>query len=297
MKNNEKGMAYFYCVLAMIGWGSMFVACKLAYEVVSGMTLLFIRYLLAVAILLIIYRRRSRPKLSCRNKMNVILIGVLGYCLSIAFQMVGTDYLNASMASIINTMTPVAIIVFAIWILREKSSLIQLVGIGITIVGAVVIIGAKTEGNLLIGIVLSIVGMLLWGLTSVLIRKMCSDIDPVWLTIYAMAVAMIVDIPIMRVEIYSVGIEMDNMSFMAVLAMVWIGVVPTALANLTWSKALEVLPAATCSLFYAFLPVVTSLLGVALLGEKMTMNFIIGCLIVILGVVVAILAERKQEKA
>ena len=78
MTGKEKNRAYLYCVLAMFGWGSMFVACKFAYEAISGMTLLFLRYLVAAAILLVIYRRRERPSLSGRDNRNIVLIGILG---------------------------------------------------------------------------------------------------------------------------------------------------------------------------------------------------------------------------
>lgn len=294
---NDEGRkgAYIYCVLAMFGWGSMFVACKFAYEAISGMTLLFFRYLVASSILLLIYRKRERPVLSGRDKRNIVLIGVLGYFLSIALQLVGTYYVDASLASIINTMTPVAMIVFAIWILGERSGVMQLTGIGLTIVGAVIIVAGGDGGSRIAGIVLSIAGMVLWGLTSVLIRKVCSGLNPVWLTIYAMMVAMAVDIPFAIVEIYTSGVNMAALGPAAVMGILWVGVIPTAVSNLLWSRALEKLPAATCSLFYAIMPITTGLLGVVLLSESMTVRFAAGSIVVIVGVIVAILGEKKDS--
>ena len=78
------------------------------------------------------------------------------------------------------------------------------------------------------------------------------------------------------------------------MALLWIGAVATAGANLWWNRALESLPAATCSLFYALLPVVTTVLGIAILHEQPTVQFLIGGLVIIAGVVVAILGERRR---
>ncbi len=81
----------------------------------------------------------------------------------------------------------------------------------------------------------------------------------------------------------------------AVMGILWVGVIPTAVSNLLWSRALEKLPAATCSLFYAIMPITTGLLGVVLLAESMTVRFAAGSAVVIAGVIVAILGERKND--
>lgn len=116
-----------------------------------------------------------------------------------------------------------------------------------------------------------------------------------WLTIYAMMVAMAVDIPFAIVEIYTSGVNMAALEPAAVMGILWVGVIPTAVSNLLWSRALEKLPAATCSLFYAIMPITTGLLGVVLLAESMTVRFAAGSAVVIAGVIVAILGERKND--
>ena len=61
MQSSKRTSAYLFCVLAMVGWGSNFVAAKIATQAVSGLTLLFFRYLIASLILLFVYRKRPRP--------------------------------------------------------------------------------------------------------------------------------------------------------------------------------------------------------------------------------------------
>ena len=46
--------------------------------------------------------------------------------------------------------------------------------------------------------------------------------------------------------------------------------------------------------FYALLPVVTTVLGIVILREQPTVKFLIGGLVIIAGVVVAILGERRR---
>lgn len=289
--------AYLYAMLAIFGWGSMFIAAKLAFTAISGLTLLFCRYVIALCVLGGVYRGLPRPQLTKKDKKNILFIGVFGYCFSIALQLIGTDMVAASMASIINTMTPVAIILFAVLLLREKSTVGQVMGILITVVGSVLIVGGAGEGNSLLGILLNFAGMIFWGLSSVMIRKSCAALDGVWVTVYGMFVAMLTAIPFMAVEILREGTALSAITPTAALAILWVGIVPTAVANLFWNKALENLPAATCSLFYAFLPIVTAVLGVLILGESLTRDFVLGSAVIVLGMVIAVLGEKKQKAA
>lgn len=290
--------AYLYAMLAIFGWGSMFIAAKLAFTAISGLTLLFCRYVIALCVLGLAYRGLPRPQLTKKDKKNILFIGVFGYCFSIALQLIGTDMVAASMASIINTMTPVAMILFAVLLLREKSTVAQVVGILITVVGSVLIVGGAGEGNSLLGIILNFAGMIFWGLSSVMIRKSCAALDGVWVTVYGMFVAMLTAIPFMAVEILREGTAtaLSAITPTAALAVLWVGIVPTAVANLFWNKALESLPAATCSLFYAFLPIVTAVLGVLILGESLTRDFVLGSAVIVVGMVIAVLGEKSRRR-
>nr|WP_279282405.1 EamA family transporter [Clostridium sp. MD294] len=282
-----------YCVIAMIGWGSMFIAAKLAFTALSGFMLIFFRYLIASILLTIFYRKIPCPKLTKEDKKNILFIGVLGYFLSNGLQLIGTKFIAASIAAIINAITPVIIILFAVIILKEKSSIQQFIGILITVIGSIVIIGNVEGVSSILGVIISFTGMILWGLSSVMIRKCCTNIEGIWVTIYGMFIAMVADTPFMIYEIIKNGIP--QFTPVVLFAVLWLGVVPTAISNLFWSKALENLSAANCSLFYALLPVVTTILGIIILKENITINFIIGGTIIIAGMIVAVLGENKKE--
>ena len=295
MQSSKRTSAYLFCVLAMVGWGSNFVAAKIATQAVSGLTLLFFRYLIASLILLFVYRKRPRPKLTGQDKRNILLIGVFGYCGSIALQMVGVSLSASSMASIINTMTPVAII-FAVPLLGERASVQQVIGILLTVAGSIVIVGSGGGESRPLGIALSFIGMVLWGLTSVWIRRSCGSVDGVFLTIYGTLVGLAADVPLMAADIAIHGVQWDRIDGGFWLAILWSGAVATAGANLWWNRGLESLPAATCSLFYALLPVVSTVLGILILHERPTLQFLLGGLVIVAGVVIAILGERRRAE-
>lgn len=293
--NSTKG--HLYATAAAISWGSVFISCKLVYQSDIGpFFLLFLRYLIATIVCIAFYRNRPRPKLVVAEKKNIITIGFIGYFLNSAFCLVGNEYISASMGAIINTITPIGIIAFDTVLLKEKPSPQKKIGIIVSTIGAIIIIGFAGGGSTLLGIALNLVCVILWSLTSVLIRKYSSQIDTIWLTIYAVLVAMFINIPFVGWEIVKNGLDPGTITPMVIIGAGSLGVIGTACANIWWSKALEVLPAATCSMFYALMPVATAILEILVLREIMTAKFIAGSLIIIMGILIALMSDKKTEK-
>jgi drug/metabolite transporter (DMT)-like permease len=77
-------------------------------------------------------------------------------------------------------------------------------------------------------------------------------------------------------------------------AIMFIGLISTAVSLLTWNKALAVTDAATCSLFYPLQALVSAVLGVALLHEKLTASFFIGAVLIVGGILYNVLADAKR---
>lgn len=292
----DRRKGYIYALIAVIGWGTNFIACKLAFDVLPPVTLLLMRYSICLVVLGAIYRRSPRPHIRREDRKWIIAIGAIGYFATIAIQMAATNMIDASLASLINTMTPVGIVFFAAFVLKEKTNTRQKIGIGVSLVGAMIIIGGAGENSSIGGIVLAFAGMLLWALASVVIRKTCQNYDAIWLTIYSTSIAVMFNIPAAGIEIAIKGINMDHFSWMTVIGVLWLGTICTAGSNLWWNQALERLPAAICSLFYSVMPFTTAILGIVLLDEKITLNFLAGAVLVITGMLYTIVGEMHDNK-
>ena len=292
---SERSKGFLYIILAQIGWGTVFIACKLCQDAFHNFTLVFIRYFVATILLLILYRKAPKPVIKKKDWKFIAIVGVGGYFLSIVLQMVGVSFIDASLAFIIHALNPVMILVFAMLLLRERCSVPMIVGICIAVAGAVVIIGGAGSGSTLLGIIISAVSMMMWALTSVVIRKTCANIDAIWLTIIATIIAMVCDIPFMIGEIAIVGINPAACTPVAIIAALWIGVVCSAGSNLWWSKGLQLLPASTCSMSYPIMPLTTAVIGVIFLHEPLSLNLVIGGLLILAGLMLAVMAENRKN--
>ncbi|MDD3168325.1 MAG: DMT family transporter [Eubacteriales bacterium] len=292
----ERNKAYLYLLLALTSWGSLYVASKYVLEVVPSFTLLFIRYFIALSILFAVYRRYPKAEIEKKDYKYLFLIGFVGYFLAIGFQLLGTHYCNASMASLITSMNPAMIILLAIPILHERITLHKGLAVSITLIGTVVIIGNLGSGNTVIGVVFSFISMAAWSLTSVVVRFSCQKYDSITVTIYSMLIGLVFALPAALLEMKLTAFNFSEITSPVVIWMLYIGIVCTAGGLLFWNKALELADAATCSLFYPIQPLTSAILGVLILGEVLSLNFVIGSALIIGGILYAVIAERKTGK-
>ena len=64
------------------------------------MTVLLGRYALSVLILYVILKKKGMKKIERADRKYFIIIGGVGYFVSIGFQLIGTNLLDASLASL-----------------------------------------------------------------------------------------------------------------------------------------------------------------------------------------------------
>lgn len=289
----SRNKAYLYLILALTSWGSLYVAGKYVLEVLPSFTLLFLRYFIAVSILLVVYRKHPKAVIDKKDYKYILSIGGIGYFLAIGLQLLGTHYCNASMASLITSMNPAMIIILAAFILHERVTLHKGFAVGITLIGTVVIIGNLGTGNTVAGVIYSFASMFAWSLTSVIVRLSCQKYDSITVTIYSMIIGLVLALPASVIELKYSSFHFADLTPAIVIWIIYIGIVCTAGGLLFWNKALELVDAATCSLFYPIQPLTSAVLGVLFLGEVLSLNFIIGSMLIIGGIMYAVVTDKK----
>lgn len=291
MKERQK--AYLYLIITTAAWGSLYVAGKYVLQSIPAYTLLFLRYSIAVVVLYFIYKKGTHEKVRKDDWKYLIAIGLFGYFGGIGLQLAAIKYCDASLASLINSTNPVAIILIAIPILKEKITLHKVIAVGITMLGAGIIIGHIQGGTVLIGVALSIASVFVWSFATVLVRKVSKKYDTLTITLYGMIVAILCAFPISTYQMISEGTTWSDVTPGIIVAVFYIGIICTSLALFLWNKALSMVDAATCSLFYPIQPFVATLLGALLLREVITINFIAGGILITCGILYAIMMDSK----
>lgn len=282
---NQKRLGYICLVCTFIIWGSLYVVAKYALAVVPPVTVLLGRYSLSVILLFVIMKKKGMKRVEQQDWKYFIIIGGVGYFTSIACQLIGTQLLNASMASLINALNPVFIALMAAVFLKERVSPQRMIGIAVSVAGVYIILGGG-GGNLNpMGIVASVFSVTFWSLSSVMVRKVAGKYDPIQIALIGMAIALCFNIPAAAVEL---SMRPCTLTMPAVLSLIYLAVVCTALAHTLWNKSLQLLKASTCSMLYPLQPLTSAVMGVLFLHEEITAGFVAGAVVISVGILIAV---------
>lgn len=294
MDSNYKQKDYIFLILTFVIWGSLYVVSKYVLGKVPPGIVAFSRFFVAF-IVLTLMQGKNRERVEKEDFKYVLLIGVVGYFISVGAQLLGTRYAGASIASLINALNPVTITVFAAIILKEKLTVRKVLGVFLALVGVYVILGKGSGGASLLGIVLSLISVLVWSLVSVLTKKMTGKYKSITITRNAVGIAVLCYLPVGIFELASGAKIMIDVP--AIISLLYMGSVCTGISFMLWNKSLSVFEAGTCSALYPLQPMVSTLLGIVFLHEKISLAFVLGSVLIIAGVLVNLSSKKVPQTA
>lgn len=274
-----------------ICWGSLYVVSKIALRTIPPVTVLMLRYLVAVPALYLILKVRGalRP-VQKKHGLTIAAIGFTGYFASFCLQMLGINRLTGSVSSLLGAMNPIFIPILAALFLGEKLTARKVLCVAVSMTGVVIIVGVGGTVDLW-GAVLMLLSVFLWSTASIIIRKLAGQYDPMQVAMMAMIVALPFTGAWAAMELQTSSCVFTVSSVLAVLFM---GLVGTATAHSLWNYSLSKMDASFCSMFYPMQPLVSSVLGVIVLGERITANFLIGGVIICCGIIAAVKTGSKK---
>lgn len=287
-----KQKTYLYLMVTFMLWGSLFVVTQFVLGKIPTFTVAMFRYLTSFIALSVIAWKKDKEVIRRQDYKYFFIIGFIGYFLAVDFQLLGTKFAGSSVASLLNSMNPVFISVMAAFILKEKLTKSKIAGLFFSMAGVYLIIGHGTAVSPL-GIVFSLAAVAGWAFMSVISRKISRKYSSLTITRYAMLIAAVCNIPISLCEICITRpvIEPD---LSAVLGLLYMGLVCTAFTNVLWNKGLSRLPANTCCAFYPVQTLTSSLLGIILFHEVLTVSFLAGTLFITAGVLISLLELPRK---
>lgn len=275
-------------LLAAAIWGGVFVVSKYVLGYVPPVTLVAIRYVVALAVLWPLLARSHHRPVARGELPELAAIGVIGFGISIVAQFAGTQLSTAANGALITTATPALVVLFAYLILGEALSRRRMLGLALATLGVLVVSdprAARLSPELLMGNALLAIAALTWALYSVLAKRAARTHSVLTVTTYAALFGLLGTAPFVPFELAWTGAPVD-VPPIALLGIVYIGVVSTAGAFYLWNKGMALLDASAAALLFFAQPVVGSLLGWLLLGETLGPAFLAGGALILAGVVV-----------
>jgi len=287
--NNRKYLAPLF--LAFLCWGSVYVVSKIAMRAIPPVTMLALRYVIAVPTLFLLLKLRGVLKPLRREHMGIVFaIGFTGYFASFCLQMMGINRLTGAVSSLIGAMNPIFIPLLAAVFLKEQLTLRKVLCVAVSMIGVTVIVGAGGTVDL-IGALLMLASVFLWSSTSIIIRRLGGQYDPMQIAMMAIACALPLTGGWALLELRTAPISFQLPSCLALL---YLGTIGTAAPHSLWNYCLSKMDASFCSMFYPLQPLVSATLGVIFLGEEITSNYLIGAAIICAGIIAAVTSGNSK---
>jgi len=289
------GFGIFAGLAAASIWGGMYVVSKVVLEVIPPFTLLNLRLLLGIVSLAVFIPRQGGLKWPLKRLLAAFLAGFIGYGISLGLQFVGTHLSTAANAALVTSASPAFILIFGIWLLGEKATWGRVAALVLSTAGVIIVIDPRSVllgGDLVLGNIALLGAALTWGLYSVLVKKVGSQMTTVAVSFIAFLGGLPMSLPLSAFEIRTVGIGQITPG--VIMGVLYLGIVSTGLAMYLWNKSLELLDAGLVSLLFFAQPVVGVGLGTLLLGEELNLGFWIGAVLIGGGLLVAARAEPKR---
>ncbi|MBR5533671.1 MAG: DMT family transporter, partial [Ruminiclostridium sp.] len=164
---------YAYLVIAFFFWGSLYVVNKYVMDYVPPLTLHVFRQIIALVVLGLMARHKGWAKVPRKHLPYILAMGPLAYFVAPGMQNMATNLMNASVASLLNTMNPLFICLFAVLFLKEEMTRRKTAGVLLSFLGVAVVLGITTEGGVsLLGFFFALLSVLGWSGGTIIIRKL-----------------------------------------------------------------------------------------------------------------------------
>lgn len=271
----------------VFAWASAFVSIRSAGAAYSPGALALGRLLagfVVLAALLLIRRQGLPPRRAWRG---ILVSGVVWFCGYTVALNWGERLVDAGTASLLVNTGPILMALLAARLLGEALPPRLLSGMAVSFVGAVVVGVSMSSGGgastSVLGVVLCLLAAVAYATGVVAQKPALSFGTPLQITAYSCMTGAVACLPFAG----QLVTELPRAPISATLNMVYLGVVPTALAFITWTYALARTPAGKLGATTYAVPAIVVLLSWALLGEVPGWLTLLGGVLCLAGVAVS----------
>jgi len=282
----SRAYRYLLILLAIIFWGTSFVATKTVLHEIKPVTIIILRLILA-SILLTIIALSTRRKFSINFKSHSwIFILALVAVFHLWIQVTGLQYTTAANTGWIIGTAPVFMAILGFVFYKEKITLLQFLGILVAVAGLLLLIGKGDITNIGLienqGDLLVLGSAFTWGVYSMVNKKISLSYSPLMTILYLFLMMAVIIIPFnLNTETINSVIDLSLIGWMWIF---FLGIFCSGIAYVIWAQALRDMESAEVGAFLYFEPLVTVIAAWFFLREDITLLMIFSGLLITAGV-------------
>lgn len=292
--------AFLALIIANIIWGAASPIFKWALQNIPPFSLAFLRFYYAgliLALILLVYRLIDKRSESLRLQIhrmvksdgkNLLLLSLCGITFNITFFFLGLKISSAIDAPIIASAGPVFTFFLALIFLKEKFRLKKLLGMLLALFGVILIViqpilekssDASVLGNLFF--ILATFGAVAQAIFG---KKIYSNHNFILVTFLSFIIGTLTFIPMALYEYLKYPEWIAILDYRGLTGIIFGAVLSSTVAYTLFGYGLSKIQASEVAIFSYIDPIVAVLIAIPLLGEKITLAYILGSTLVLSGI-------------
>jgi drug/metabolite transporter (DMT)-like permease len=283
--------------LTAVFWAGNAVASRLAVGHISPFLLVFLRWVLVLAVLWPLYGGQVRahwPEIRPRL-VRITLMGIFGFTGFNALFYTAGYYTSAINIGILQGSIPVVVLAGAFVMYGTRATLVQIAGVLITMIGVVVVATQGMPLSILdIGLNRGDVAMLaacvLYAFYTIALRDRPDMPAIAFFTVLAL-ISAITSVPLLVAEAVMYGLAMPTLQ--GWLVTLFVAIFPSCVAQLFFLRGVDLIGPGRAGVFVNLVPVFAAVLAVTLINEPFAMFHAVALALVIGGIW---LAQRAGSK-
>jgi len=270
-------------ILSAAGFATLAIFIKFAYAAGANLvTILAIRFIIAAFILvLILHYRGLSLRLNRKMTLALLAMGGLGYG-SMSALFAGTlHYLPASLSAMLLYSYPAIVSLLSFFTGDERFTRIKGIALLICLIGLVLTLGVSFQSAAPIGVLLGLGSAIAYSIYIVIGNRLLKNTDALLVTGYICISAAIV----FTLTGLGTGTLQLHLPYSAWFCILGIAVFPTIVGILFFFAGLKKVGPTNASIISTLEPVITVLLSILLLGEKVTQVQVGGGIMILCGII------------
>lgn len=279
---------YVLLIIATVFWAGNLIMARAIRLDVPPIGLAFWRWFLGFCLI----ARFALPHLKtdwpviCTHWTRILLFSGVGLAAFPVLLYVGVHSTTALNASIIQSLMPLSIMAMSYLLFRDRISIVQAMGLGLGLGGAIAIVTrgdwhVLTTLSLNIGDVLILLGIIGYGLYSALLR-LRPVIHPLSFLAITFAMAAGLLFPLYLGE--TLAGQPMRFDPVTVLTVSYSSIFPSIVSQLFFNRGVELVGANRAGFVGYLLPIFSSLMAIAFLGEQFQPFHLAGMGLIVLGI-------------
>lgn len=285
-------------ILVTLLWGLTFPVMKVGVNYIPPVSFGAWRFFLgALCLYPLAARRQGRLWHPWRDFWPLMLLGLLQTTVMGGALHFGISLVKSGIASVVLYSYPFFFTFLAFLLLRESLTRKQVAGLVTGFAGLTLVVNpwqVHLTRSELLGILVLLGGAIGWGLASVYLKVAFKSRDKLAVTTYQMLYGSLALLPVAAMVDGGVGFSWTLTGLVVIL---YTSIFTSALGFAILLTIQARYPASQTSVYLFLVPVFGVLFSTLLLGEKLTLNLLLGLALVTLGIIAVNLGDRTRRAA